>query len=207
MVDVTNVLNGHLRQFKDLSLCTVLYPTLGVHNGDANTVCKGERASHFTGRGCFDDLSAGGVMKSVSLVFIPLSKGQFSQHSTYFHVVLNLAWKCLLYSRLEPVELMGNTHLGSCALPSEEVSNGGQECDAGIKGSGFQAPSTNRDSNHHIGIANFQSYLWLPPVAMVPFFSSVEVKYGAVGVSVNLLVVLSSWSQAMGVGGLSLFLY
>lgn len=91
MVDVTNVLNGHLRQFKDLSLCTVLYLTLGVHNGDANTVCKGERASHFTGRGCFDDLSAGGVMKSVSLVFIPLSKGQFSQHSTYFHVVLNLA--------------------------------------------------------------------------------------------------------------------
>ena len=204
MVDVTNVLNGHSRQFKDLSLCPVLYPTLGVHNGDANTVCKGERASHFTGRGCFDDLSAGRVRKSVSLVFIPLSKGQFSQHNTHFHVILNLAWKCLLYSRLEPVELMGNTHLGSYARPSEEVSNGGRSM---IKGSGSQAPPTNRASNHHIGIANFQSYLWLPPVAMVPFFSSVEVKYGVVGVSVNLLMVLSSWSQARGVGGLSLFLY
>lgn len=45
----------------------------------------------FTATGCFDGLSAGRVMKSASLVFIPLSKGQFSQHNAHFQVIFNLA--------------------------------------------------------------------------------------------------------------------
>lgn len=44
-------------------------------------------------------------------------------------------------------------------------------------------------------------------MAIVSIFSSVEVRYGVVGVSVNSLVVFSSRPQAMGVGELSLFLY
>ena len=43
-------------------------------------------------------------------------------------------------------------------------------------------------------------------MAIVPIFSPVEVRYGVVGVSVNILVVFSSRPQPMG-GELSLFLY
>lgn len=127
----------------------------------------------FTGAGCFDGLSAGRVMKSAFLVFIPLWKGQFSQHNAHFQVVFNLAWKCLLYPRPEPAELMGNTHLGSCALPSEEVTNGVRRV---VKDSASQCPSAHRDLPHHTGIVSFQSYLWLLWVAIGSFLF-LQVRY------------------------------
>ena len=42
MVDVINVLNGHSGSLKILAFAPVLYPTLGVTNGDAKAVCQVE---------------------------------------------------------------------------------------------------------------------------------------------------------------------
>lgn len=87
-------LMGTQGSLKILAFALRLYPTLGVNNGDANTVCKGERAEVaclLHRLGCFDGLSAGRVMKSALLVFTPLSKGQFSQHNAHFQVIFNLA--------------------------------------------------------------------------------------------------------------------
>lgn len=68
-------LMGTQGSLKILAFAWRLYPTLGVNNGDANTVCKGKEQrwpACFPGAGCFDGLSVGRVMKSASLVFIPL---------------------------------------------------------------------------------------------------------------------------------------
>lgn len=77
----------------------------------------------------------------------------------------------------------------------------------GIQDSSSRPRSTSQALSHHTVAVNFQSYLGLSSVATVPIFSSVEVRYGVVGMSVNILVVFSSRPQAMGVGKLSLFLY
>lgn len=92
---------------------------------------------------------------------------------------------------------MGNTHLGSCALPSEEVIIGVRRV---VKDSASQPPSAHRDSPQYPGIVSFPSYLWLPRVAIVSLLF-LEVLYRVWGCQLIFLVVLNSWSQVMAGGG------
>lgn len=112
----------------------------------------------------------------LSSFLYPLSKGQFSQHNAHFQVVFNLAWKCLLYPRPEPAELMGNTHLGSCALLSEEAISGVRRV---VKDSTSQPPSAQRDLPRDAAVVCFQSYLWWVAIGSLLFL---EVWYRMWGV-------------------------
>lgn len=85
-------LMGTQGSLKILALAPCLYPTLGVNNGDANTVCRGEGAEVALPASQGQDalmacLQAGDEIN----VFILLSKGQSSQHNAHFQVILNLA--------------------------------------------------------------------------------------------------------------------
>lgn len=83
-------LMGTQGSLKILAFALCLYPTLGVNNGDANTVCKGEGAEVALPASQGQDalmgcLQAGDEISGFFL--IPLSKGQFSQHNAHFQVV------------------------------------------------------------------------------------------------------------------------
>lgn len=189
-------LMGTQGSLKILPFALHLYPTLGVNNGDANTQSVKGREQRwpacFPGRDALMARLQAGWWNQLSSFFTPLSKGQFSQHNTHFQVIFNLAWKCLLYPRPQPAELMGNTHLGSCALPRGEVSSGGRRVEE-IKDSSCQPPAAHGDLTHPARIVGFHPYLWLLWVA-IGFPSFPLSGSGVVGVSGNLSVVLSFWS-------------
>lgn len=84
-------LMGTQGSLKILAFALCLYPTLGVNNGDANTVCKGEGAEVALPASQGQDALMGclqaGDEISGFFFLIPLSKGQFSQHNAHFQVV------------------------------------------------------------------------------------------------------------------------
>lgn len=65
---------------------------------------------------------------------------------------------------------MGNTHLGSCALPSGEVSSEGRRVEE-IKDSASQPPAVHGDLTHHTRIFLFTQSMVPMSGRGVPFFS------------------------------------